>query len=405
VKIAVVGGTGAMGSGIVKDLLSKNSKGVENVIVTSRDAKRVHQFISELKDDRLEAAVVDPADTKKLSRILQKADACANAAQYTVNLDCMEACLEAGCQYLDLGGLFHTTLKQKKLHKKFADKGVAAILGLGSAPGTTNVLAKYTADQLDTVEKINLYDAIKVLGPESSVFIPPYSISTILEEYTVDSVQFIDGEFKTLPACSGKQVITFPEPLGSIECFHTLHSEPATLPYTYKDKGIKEATWRLGQPPEVKRIIYALVSVGFGILEPLQVKDTIVNPIEFLNTLIQRNAEKNKDKVPKPKFIEETQPYEILRAVVEGKKEDKEVKYTVDLIREPNELYEGFIDSLTSMPASIGAQTLARGEIPPGVWAPEECIDTTKFFGEMTKRKFKINVKREEEWKSAVSKK
>lgn len=393
-KITVVGGTGAMGSGIVKDLLSKDSKGVESVIVTSRDAKKVNKFINELKDDRLEAAVVDAADTKKLSKVLKKADACANAAQYTVNLNVMEACLEAGCHYLDLGGLFHTTLKQKKLHKKFVDKNIAAVLGLGSAPGTTNVLAKYAADQLDTVEKISLYDAIKILGPESPVFIPPYSIATILEEYSVDSVQFIDGEFKTLPACSGKQVVTFPEPVGSTECFHTLHSEPATLPYTYKDKGIREVTWRLGQPDEVKKIFYALVSVGFGILEPLKVKDTIVDPVEFLNALIQRNVEKNKDKIPKPKSLKESQPYEILRAVVEGKKENKEVTYTVDLIREPNELYEGFIDSLTSMPPSIGAQMLAKGEIPPGVWAPEECIDTTKYFSELTKRKFKINVKK-----------
>ena len=395
-KIAVVGGTGAMGSGIVRDLLSKMSEHIERVIVTGRNERKLTLLMNELKDNRLETVVVDAMDREKMTETLRNVDACVNAAQYYVNLDVMGACLDAKCHYLDLGGLYYMTLKQKKLHEKFVDEGVAAILGLGSAPGTTNVLAKYAADQLDIVEKVSLYDAVKFLGQESPIFIPPYSITTLLEEYSMGSVQYIDGEFKTLPACSGKQFVTFPEPFGSIECFHTLHSEIATMPYTWKDKGIREVTWRLGQPDDVKRVMTALISVGFGDREPLKVNGAIVDPVNFLATLIQRNIKKNEEKIPKPKSLEESQPYEIFRAVVEGKRENREVRYIVDLIREPNELYEGMIDPSTSIPPSIGAQMLAKGEIPPGVWAPEECIDTTKYFNEMRKRKFKINVRREE---------
>ncbi len=40
---------------------------------------------------------------------------------------------------------------------------------------------------------------------------------------------------------------------------------------------------------------------------------------------------------------------------------------------------------------------VGRGEIPPGVWAPEECVDTVKFFEQLKKRHFKITVKEERE--------
>ena len=38
-----------------------------------------------------------------------------NAASYRVNLDAMRACLEAGCHYIDLGGLYRVTGRQLEL--------------------------------------------------------------------------------------------------------------------------------------------------------------------------------------------------------------------------------------------------------------------------------------------------
>ena len=50
------------------------------------------------------------------------------------------------------------------------------------------------------------------------------------------------------------------------------------------------------------------------------------------------------------------------------------------------------MDAATSMSASIGAQMLGRGEIKPGVWGPEECVGTKRFFEELKKRNFKVIV-------------
>ena len=58
-----------------------------------------------------------------------------NSASYRVNLDAMTACLEAGCHYLDLGGLYWMTSRQLELGPRFERAGLLALLGIGSAPG------------------------------------------------------------------------------------------------------------------------------------------------------------------------------------------------------------------------------------------------------------------------------
>ena len=60
----------------------------------------------------------------------------------------MHACLEAGCHYLDLGGLYHVTAKQLELSAQFEQRGLLALLGIGSAPGKTNLLAARAVREL-----------------------------------------------------------------------------------------------------------------------------------------------------------------------------------------------------------------------------------------------------------------
>jgi hypothetical protein len=63
-----------------------------------------------------------------------------------------------------------------------------------------------------------------------------------MEEFTEDSWRFLDGELKRLPPLSGAEEIDFPPPIGRWRCFHTLHSEPATIPEAFRDKGFHEVT-------------------------------------------------------------------------------------------------------------------------------------------------------------------
>ena len=62
----------------------------------------------------------------------------------------MRACLEAGCHYIDLGGLYWLTGRQLELHDEFEQAGLLALLGMGSSPGKTNVMAVEAVRELGT---------------------------------------------------------------------------------------------------------------------------------------------------------------------------------------------------------------------------------------------------------------
>lgn len=397
-KIVVLGGAGAMGSGIVKDLIWEGSKGIEKVIVADYNIEKAKNIVTELKDNRLEAEFVDVANKERTTELLKMVDVCANAVPFQTEgfNDIINLVCDAGCHYLDLGMDMDKTLELKKSKKpeEFVRRGISAILDMGSAPGATDVLAKYCAEQLTRVEKLNVYWAGKYIGPESPVFVPPYDILTLIWEYTVPSYQYIDGNLVIRPALSGSQFITLPEPFGKTEFVHTAHGEPVNLSYTYANRGLREATWRLHMPDWCDKVMRSLISCGFGDKEPIKIGGVDIIPEKFLEALIKRNIEKNKDKIPMPTF-EEAEDHELYLAIGEGEKNGKKIKVTVQLNQPHDKFYEGYLDPLTPMSASIGTQMLGRGEIPAGIWFPEECVDAKKYFEELKKRRFEITVKTE----------
>lgn len=394
-KVAVLGGAGLMGSGVVRDLMWS---GVERVIVADSRLDKAEQLVRELKDERLESRQLDVSNGRELDELLRGVDVCVNGVPTLLGhqLDIMQHSLEAGCRYVDIGGLGIWTGEQKKLHDQFVKKGVAALLGMGSAPGITNVLAKHCAEQLDTVEKINIYWTGKTIGPNSQVFVPPYNILTLIDEYSEPNRQFIDGELKEVAALSGSKILSLPEPFGVREFQHTIHSETTTIPFArgITEKGIRECTWRLSMPEQTDIVMRSLLSCGFGDKEKVNVKGIEVSPQDFLSTMIDRNIRKNENRIPASTF-DDVKDYELYTVIGEGAKNGRPVKITVELLSLPDRFYDGYVDAGTSMGVSIGAQMLGNGDIAPGVWAPEEIIDAEKFFEELNKRRFRVTMRTE----------
>ena len=79
---------------------------------------------------------------------LGETDVLVNSASYRVNLDAMRACLEAGCHYLDLGGLYRVTGDQLGCTASSSEAGLLAVLGIGSSPGKTNLMAARAVAEL-----------------------------------------------------------------------------------------------------------------------------------------------------------------------------------------------------------------------------------------------------------------
>jgi len=152
----IVLGAGLMGRLAVEDLLERS-----DARLTVADLRvDAAQALAALAPARVSAAAVDASDPSSVAAVLRGAGAVVNCVQYTWNLAVMEGALAARVPYVDLGGLFHTTRRQLGLHRRFADAGVTAILGLGTAPGIPNLHAARAAAMLDQLHEIRIYDGI-----------------------------------------------------------------------------------------------------------------------------------------------------------------------------------------------------------------------------------------------------
>jgi saccharopine dehydrogenase-like NADP-dependent oxidoreductase len=188
---------------------------------------------------------------------MEGADVVVNAADYRLNLDVMRGALGAGAHYVDLGGLFHVTLQQLELDDEFRDAGLTAILGLGSAPGKTNLLAAAAARRLgrDPIS-MEIWAATRDPGAAGHPFPAPYSVQTLRDELQMRPVVLRDGELEEVDPVSGADTRDFPEPVGPAEGIFTLHSELATLPVSLPT--LREASFRLCLSPGLLEKLLAL---------------------------------------------------------------------------------------------------------------------------------------------------
>jgi len=386
-KIAVIGAVGLMGPMIVRDL--SESLDVKEVLVADYNETKAREYAASFKDARIKPSFIDACNIEDTARTLAPFDAVVNSAHLSLNINVMKACLKAGCHYNDLGGLFHITRKQFELHEDFQKAGLTAVLGIGSAPGATNIQSRYAYDKLDEVEAVH-FSAAQVykldIADNVFVFRPPYSIRSIMEEYSAESVQFIDGDYRSLPPLSGMEDIVYPEPIGQRTVFHTLHSEPATVPTSFKDKGVREVTWKLGLPHDFSDRFRFLASIGFERNEPIRVNNVEVTPVDVLAAVLDKHVAERLQGI---KF--KRNDFGIRRAEVIGKKGDRRVEYTVDSSIGIHSRWG--VSCGTQVPPSIVIQMQAKGMIKKaGVWAPEQVIDPEYFFNELAKREIRVQV-------------
>ncbi len=381
-KIVVLGGAGMMGCIAVRDLA--HSKGVDQVVIADLNLERAKEVAAAIDSPRVAVAQVDATDRASLLKVLAGADCLLNATVYYFNLAVMRACLEARVHYTDLGGLFHTTRQQLELDEQFQEAGLSAVLGIGSAPGVPNVQSRYIAERLDTMEYVRIYDGI--LPPASDDVRFGYAIATIIDEVTMEPMVYRDGEFVACPPMSEEEDYWFSPPIGLCPTHLSLHSEVATIPLTFQDKGIRECFFKInywGMPKAAVDKIRVLTDLGFASKEPVEVKGLKVVPRDVLLAMLAPYVP------PLSAFLEgpgdRTWRKEIVTEV-KGVRDHKVLVYRLGTLTHHGALPTG-------VAPSIAAQWLAAGRIEQkGVMPPEVALAPEPFFKELAARGIETKV-------------
>jgi saccharopine dehydrogenase (NAD+, L-lysine-forming) len=246
-EVAVLGAAGTIAPAIVHDL--GRSEEVARLLLLDVDRERAAAAV-EHGAGKARAEAVDARAVDELAARLRGCDVLVNSASYRINLEAMQACLTACCHYLDLGGLYYTTRRQLGLSHEFEQAGLLGLLGIGSAPGKTNVMARHGVELLGPGAQI---DSIEVCAAGRDPVVatdgrlrPPYALQTLIDELTLAPVLLRDGRpVEVAPMTDGGEV-DYGDPIGPGRTIYTLHSELATFGDSF---GCRAASFRLSLAP------------------------------------------------------------------------------------------------------------------------------------------------------------
>ncbi|MGZ3495026.1 MAG: saccharopine dehydrogenase family protein [Thermodesulfobacteriota bacterium] len=365
----VLGGTGGMGQGVARDLIKQEQ--IKKVVLgdINTDPNRVQEKLR--ASGKVSLVRVDVNDHKGLVGTIKDADVVINCAGpfYKTAVAVARAAVEAKVNYIDICDDYEAAdiLFGSDIDKAAREAGITVLTGMGSDPGTNNVIVKWYANQLDRVDEVHLFWVVSIAELSGAAW--DHSLHMTIGKLP----QYLDGKLVYVEGGTGEETAEFLEPLGICQVRYVGHPQPLTIPRYIK--GVKKVVVKGALIPSwVDELIREQRDTGFLSKDPVEVKGTKVVPYD-LTLQLWGGIPNNRDKGPFSSG---------LKVIVKGERKGKQVTLTADIA--------GRMAPGTGLPASIAALMLDAGEVTvKGVVAPEGCINPDKFLAALIQRGAKIH--------------
>lgn len=364
-KALVLGGCGAMGTEATRDLAATSGAVFSEIAIADIDVARAGKLAGELGTS-CTAHKVDMNDEGGLVDLMSGYDVVVNCTTYHFGMNATRAAIKAKKSYLDLGGLYNTP-KQLALDQDAKDAGCTILLGCGATPGVTNLMARYGAARMDSPRAVHVaFASFRDIAPS------PGLLDTILDEFGPDTVRtyYEDGTFLEQPPFAGHKRVDFLDPVGPQDVYYVPHSETRTMPRFLE--GVTRVDVRgCWQIEIMERLKFFLKE---GLLD--------AGPKKFLRAHI----------LSRPGGEAALWAF-YLNVEVVGTHQGRAVRRVFRTSHpDMSKWGKGATAKMTGIPASIGAQMLARGKAKvKGVVAPEACFEPEEFFRELEKRGIRVH--------------
>ena len=368
-KVLVVGGTGGMGQGAARDLIKQEQ--ITKVILgdINIDLDRVQDKLK--ASDKISLSKIDVNDHQGLVGVIREVDVVVNCAGpfYKTAVAVARAAVEAKVNYIDICDDYEATeiLFASDIDQAAKEAGITVLTGMGSDPGTNNVLVKWYADHLDRVDEISLFWVVSIAELAGAAW--DHSLHMTIGQIP----QYLDGQLVHVEGGTGVETAQFLEPLGICQVRYVGHPQPLTIPRYIK--GLKKVEIKGALIPLwVDELIKEQKETGFLSKEQVDVRGIKVTPYD-LTLRLWDTIPQGRDNGPQSSG---------LKVIVKGERDGKRVTYTADMA--------GRMRPGTGLPASIAALMMEAGDVTvKGVVAPEGCIDPDKFLAALLKRGAKIH--------------
>ena len=365
----VLGGTGGMGQGVARDLIKQDQ--IKKVILgdINTDPSRVQEKLR--ASEKVSLRKIDVNDHNGMVSVIKDADVVINCAGpfYKTAVAVARAAVEAKVNYIDICDDYEATeiLFASDIDQAARAAGITVLTGMGSDPGTNNVIVKWFANKLDRVDEIHLFWVVSIAELSGAAW--DHGLHMTIGKIP----QYLDGKLEYVEGGTGEESAEFLEPLGVCRLRYVGHPQPMTIPRYIK--GVRNVVIKGALIPSwVDELIREQRETGFLSQEPVEVKGAKVVPYD-LTLQLWGSIPNNRDRGPQSSG---------LKVIVKGERKGEKVTYTADMA--------GRMAPGTGLPASIAALMLNAGDVTAkGVVAPEGCIDPDKFLAALIQRGAKIH--------------
>jgi len=290
-KTIVLGGCGAVGSVTVKTLAAQDV--FSQIIIGDINQQRAEAIISEAPQKNISYTKVNAEDPQSIQNAISGCDLvinCIGPFYKTVKI-ILEQVIKAKINYVDVCDDVDVTLEIFDWHEKAKAAGITALIGMGSSPGATNLLAKFAADHLlDETEAIDIFHAH---GGE------PFEGEGVIGHrfhcMSIDIPMFLDGRLQYVKFFEedGKALrrkFDFPALGNDISVYPYPHPEQVTIP---KYISLKQVTNRgTVLPDEYYTLTKDVCKAGLASRKPVRVNGQEITPYDFAMAYIIRERER-----------------------------------------------------------------------------------------------------------------
>ena len=373
-------GAGGVG-GVVTHKCVLNRGTFTKIVLASRRIESCEKIQKQLPEGAIEITQIDADDTAQTAALIKKveADVVINVALPYQDLTIMDACLEAGVDYLDTANYEHPD--EAKFEYKlqwakdetFKEAGLMALLGSGFDPGVTNVFCAYAQKHyFDEIHTIDILDCNA--GDHGYPFATNFNPEINLREVSAKGRYWEEGKWIETDPMEIKMVWDYPE-VGQKDSYLLYHEEMESL--VKHIKGLKRIRFFMTFGEKYLMHMKALENVGMLGIKPVMHQGQKIVPIEFLKTLL-----------PDPASLgPRTKGKTNIGIVAEGIKDGKAKKIYIYQVSDHEkcfaEVQSQAVSYTTGVPAMIGAKLMLEGKWKAeGVYNMEQ-FDPDPFMAEL----------------------
>jgi saccharopine dehydrogenase (NAD+, L-lysine forming) len=370
-KHVLIIGAGGVG-GVVAHKCAQVPEVFGKITLASRTEEKCRKIAAQIKRP-VETARVDADNVAETVALLDRVrpDLLINVALPYQDLPLMDACLEAGIDYLDTANYEPPdTAKfeykwQWDYHHRFRERKLMALLGSGFDPGVTNVFTKWISKhQLDEIHELDIIDANA--GDHGQPFATNFNPEINIREVTARGRYWEDGEWRETDPLALHQVFDFPAGIGPMKIYLMYHEELESLVKHFPS--IRRARFWMTFSDNYLKHLEVLQNVGMTRIDPVPFEGRGIVPLQFLKALLPDPASLG------PLTRGKTCIGCVARGVKDGQQKTVYVYNTCDHEACYAEVKSQAISYTTGVPAMIGGMMMLTGK-----WRGEGVFNMEQF--------------------------